>query len=147
MGSERKKQDEVTEPHSDSSGKLDIEVPLDYETEDSDLLEEQEKLEKLGLQNDYSTNITFDEMMLVVNEVGNDQSKAHPKTGKLLYENENTDWIEKLASSSEDNSKRITALIDLHMNKLAKNKPEIKSDDEGLKEFDISEYLNSKLTQ
>ena len=75
---------------------MDIEVPLDYETDNDDLLEEQEELERLGLQTDYSSNITFDEMMLVVNEVGNHKAKTAPKTGKLLYENENTDWVEQL---------------------------------------------------
>ena len=67
---------EKQEPVFDSSGKLDIEVPLDYEPDHDDLLEEQEELERLGLQSDYSANITFDEMMLVVNEIGNKQTKT-----------------------------------------------------------------------
>ncbi len=125
LGSERKKQAEVTEPHSDSSGKMDIEVPLDYEREDTDLLEEQEELESLGLQNDYSTNITFDEMIQVVNEVGNIQDETTSQTGKLLYENENTDWVEQLASSNENSAKRITALIDLHLEKLVQSSSDV----------------------
>ena len=66
--------------------------------------------------------------------------KPPPETGKLLYENENTDWVEQLATSSPDHQKRIVALIDLHLGKLAKPNPDIKSDD-GLRGFDIGEYV------
>ena len=114
-----KKQDvQISEP----SGKLDIEIPLEYEPENTDLLEVQEELERLGLPAEYSSNITFDDMMAVVNEVGNHQSQIAPETGELLYENENTDWVEQLSSSSDKNASRISALIDLHLGKL--NQPE-----------------------
>lgn len=140
LGADRKKQAKATGPDSDSSGKLDIEVPLDYKAEDTDLLEEQEELESLGLQNDYSSNITFDEMLTVVNEVENNQTKTTPKTGKLLYENENTDWVEQLVSSSENSAKQIASLIDLHLERLAKPDSNVTLD-AGLKAFDIGEYV------
>ncbi|NQU55029.1 MAG: hypothetical protein HQ522_21125 [Bacteroidetes bacterium] len=125
---------------SEPSGKIDIEIPLEYEPENTDLLEEQEELEKLGLQTDYSANITFDEMMMVVNEVGNNQTDTTPETGKLLYENENTDWVEQLATSSGKNANRIAALIDLHLGRLDKPITDIKSDD-GLGAFDIGQFV------
>ena len=127
------------EPMSDSSGKMDIEIPLDYESE-NDILEEQEELERLGLKTDYSDNITFDEMMLVVNEVGNEQTKPTPVIGKLLYENENTDWVEQLATSSGKNANRIAALIDLHLGRLVQPSTDIKSDD-SFRGFDIGKYI------
>ena len=136
----RKKKVETIEPVSDTSGKMDIEVPLDYETEDTNAQEEQEELESLDLNNNYSKNITFEEMMKVVNEVGNHQPETTTETGKLLYENENTDWVEQLASSSENSAKRITSLIDLHLGRLEKPNSDVKLD-EGLKGFDIGEYL------
>jgi hypothetical protein len=139
LGSDRKKQVEVKESHLNSSGKLDIEVPLDYEP-DTYLIEEQEELEKLGIQNDYSYNLTPDEMMSVINEVGNDQPKTTPQTGKLLYENENTDWVEQLSSSSDKNANRIAALIDLHLERLEPPNSDVKLDD-GLMGFDIGEYI------
>ena len=101
---------------------------------------EQEELESLDLNNNYSKNITFEEMMKVVNEVGNNLKNSTPETGKLLYENENTDWVEQLASSSENSAKRITSLIDLHLGRLDKSNSDVKLD-EGLKGFDIGEYL------
>ena len=136
----RKKKVETTEPVSDTSGKMDIEVLLDYETEDTNAQEEQEELESLDLNNNYSKNITFEEMMKVVNEVGNNLKNSTSETGKLLYENENTDWVEQLASSSENSTKRITSLIDLHLGRLDKSNSDVKLD-EGLKGFDIGEYL------
>ena len=136
----RKKKVETIEPVSDTSGKMDIEVPLDYETEDTNAQEEQEELESLDLNNNYSKNITFEEMMKVVNEVGNNLKNSTPETGKLLYENENTDWVEQLASSSENSSKRITSLIDLHLGRLEKPNSDVKLD-EGLKGFDIGEFV------
>ncbi|WP_346856929.1 hypothetical protein [uncultured Draconibacterium sp.] len=139
LGSERKKQVEVKESHYNSSGKLDIEVPLDYEP-DIHLIEEQEELEKLGIQNDYSYNLTPDEMMSVVNEVGNDQPKTTPQTGKLLYENENTDWVEQLSSSSDKNANRISSLIDLHLERLKPPNIDMELDD-GLMGFDIGKYI------
>ena len=78
-------------------------------------------------------------MMLVINEVGSHQSKTTPKAGKLLYENENTDWVEQLSSSSEKNANRITALIDLHLGRLQQSNSIVKSDD-GFKRFDIADY-------
>ena len=130
------KKKEVLEP--DSSEKINIEVPLIYEP-DNELIEEQEELERLGLQTDNLYNITPDEMMLVINEVGSHQSKTTPKAGKLLYENENTDWVEQLSSSSEKNANRITALIDLHLGRLQQSNSIVKSDD-GFKRFDIADY-------
>ncbi len=140
LGTERKKQAEIAEPLSDSSGKIDIEVPLDYVLEDTEFLEEQEELERLGLQTDYSSDISFDDMISVVNAVGNDQIKNIPGTGKLLYENENTDWVGQLASSSENNAKRIASLIDLHLGRFVQSEA-ITQFDDGLKEFDIGEFV------
>ncbi len=140
MDSERTKQTEIIKPDSDSSGKLNIEVHLDYEMEDTDLLEEQEELKTLGLQNNYSSDITFDEMMAVVNEVENTQSSATTKSGEILYENENADWVEQLSSSSKDNAKRITSLIDLHLGRLVQPISNKELDDE-LMGFDIGEYV------
>lgn len=128
-------------PVSDSSGKLDIEIPLDYEQENPDLLEEQEELERLGLQAGYSSNISFDEMMAVVNEVDNAQTKTTPETGKLLYENENTDWVGQLASSSEKNASRISDLIDLHLGRLNQSEKLIQPNNQALAGFDIGNYL------
>jgi len=126
-------------PEVDSSGKLDIEVPLEYKEDETDLPEEQEP-EDLELHTDHSENITFEEMMAVVNEIGKQNSQPTAQTGKLLYENENTDWVEQLASSSEQNAKRISELIDLHMGSLEKNEKVEVADDE-IKGFDIGEFV------
>jgi len=125
-------------PKANPSGKLDIEVPLDYEAE-ADLVEEQEELENLGMPSESSSSLTFEEMMEVVSEVDMEKPQNAPKTGKLLYENENTDWIEKLASSSQNYHKRITNLIDLHLEKLGQNKHTVS--DEGFSGFDIEKYV------
>ncbi len=141
LDSVQRKPSEVNEPQADLAGKLDIEIPLDYEPENTDLLEEQEELERLGLQADYSSNITFDEMMAVVNEVGNTQIEATPKTGELLYGHENTDWVEQLASSNETSAKRIASLIDLHLGRLAQPEKLIQPKNDELRRFDIGEYV------
>lgn len=143
LNAERQKQvldEKPEETPSGSSGKMDIEVPLDYEPEDTDLLEEQEELERLGLQSNYSSNITFDEMISVVDEVGSNRTESSDTTGKLLYENENTDWVEQLSSSSCKNAKRITDLIDLHLGRLEQPNSNVKLD-ERLRGFDIGEYI------
>lgn len=127
------------EPPSEFSGKMDVEIPLDYEP-DNELQEEQEELQRLGLQNDYSHNVTPDEMISVVNEVGNDQTEVSPETGELLYENENTNWVEQLSLSSKKNTNRISALIDLHLGRLGQSKSNTKPDD-GFNGFDIGEYV------
>ena len=62
------------------------------------------------------------------------------KTGKLLYENQNTDWVEQITSSSSDYQKRIVELIDLHLGSLAKNENEMKQH-EGLNTFNIDQYI------
>ncbi len=143
LGSEKEKQAEITEQDSDYSGKLDIEVSLDYVAEDTDLLEEHKELEELerhGLQSGYSSNITFDEMMEVVNELENENPHNNTKTGKLLYENENTDWVEQLSTSTDKSAKRIAGLIDLHLGRLAQANSNLKLDD-GFSGFDIREYI------
>ena len=68
-------------PKTNPSGKLDIEVPLDYEP-NADLIEEQEELEKLGMPSESSSDLTFEEMMEVVNEVENEKPQQASKTGK-----------------------------------------------------------------
>ncbi|HKI90516.1 MAG TPA: hypothetical protein VKA38_15930 [Draconibacterium sp.] len=128
-----------TLPESDSSGKMDIEIQLDYEPE-MRLVEEQEELEHLGLSSEISSDITFEEMMEVVNEVENTQPKNPAKAGKLLYENDNTEWVEQMASTSSEHQKRIVALIDLHLGKLGQNEGEQVSN-EDLEGFDIGEYI------
>lgn len=125
---------------SGSPGKIDIEVPLEYEP-DISFIEEQEELEQLGLSTEFSSDITFEEMMEVVNEVENDQPQNPVKAGKLLYENDNTDWVEQMASSSPDYQKRIVELIDLHLGKLVGSESGVIPNN-GLIEFDIGEYIN-----
>ncbi len=141
MDSAQREPTEIKHSLSDFAGKLDIEIPLDYEPNNTELLEEQEELERLGLQTGYSSNITFDEMMAVVNEVGNHQAKTAPETGKLLYENENTDWVEQLCSTSDKNANRISALIDLHLGRLAQPEKLIQPQNDELRRFDIGEYV------
>ena len=67
--------------------------------------------------------------------------KPPPKTGKLLYENENTDWVEQLASSTETSAKRIASLIDLHLGRLNQSKM-VTNNNDGLRGFDIGEYVS-----
>lgn len=129
-----------TVPKADLSGKMDIEVPLEYEP-DIATIEEQEELEELGLSSESFSDITFEEMMEVVNEVESVKPLIPAKVGKLLHENENTDWVEQIASSSSDYQKRIVELIDLHMGSLVKNEINQGSCD-GLSGFDIREYLD-----
>ncbi|MDC7218002.1 MAG: hypothetical protein PQJ28_03160, partial [Spirochaetales bacterium] len=114
--------------------------PLEYEP-DIDSIEEQEELEELGLLLMCSTDITFEDMMEVVNEVESVQPQNPAKSGKLLYENESTDWVEQIASSSSDCKKRIEELIDLHLGSLVENEITQGPDDD-LEGFDIREYLN-----
>jgi hypothetical protein len=78
-------------------------------------------------------------MMEVVSEVEIEKPQNAPKTGKLLYENENTDWVEKLSCSSKSYQKRIAGLIDLHLKKLGKNGASVS--DESFLGFDIGEYV------
>jgi hypothetical protein len=120
------------------SAKMDIEVPLEYEPDISSV-EEQEELEQLGLSAESSSNITFEEMMEVVNEIGSTKPKNPAKAGRLLHENDNTHWVEQMASISPDYQKRIVELIDLHLGKLEKNEINQVSND-GLEGFDIEEY-------
>jgi hypothetical protein len=122
-----------------SPGKMDIEVLLDYEP-DIYFIEEQEELEQLGLPTEFSSDITFEQMMEVVNEVENDQPQNPVKAGKLLYENDNTDWVGQMASISPDYQKRIVELIDLHLGKLGLNEiKQVPSND--LEGFDIGEHV------
>ncbi len=127
-----------TVPKADLSGKMDIEVPLEYEP-DINSVEEQEELEQLGLPTEISFDITFEEMMEVVNEVESVEPQNPTKAGKLIYENENTDWVEQIASSSPDYLKRIVELIDLHLGSLVKNEINQRASDD-LEGFDIGKY-------
>lgn len=123
---------------ADSSGKMDIEVPLEYEP-DMSSAEEQEELEQLGLPAESFSDLTFEEMMEVVNEVGNPKPQNPAKAGKLLHENDNTHWVEQMAFSSPAYQKRIVELIDLHLGKLGLNANAVRSDD-GVNEFNIEQY-------
>ncbi|WP_319268732.1 hypothetical protein [uncultured Draconibacterium sp.] len=126
--------DRKSQSHSNSTGKLDIEVALDYEDVELD-----EELEELGIANGSSVDITFEEMMEVVTEVENEHPERPSQTGKLLYENENTDWVEQLAATSESYQKRISGLIDLHLGSLGRN--DILIYEDGISGFDIGEYI------
>ena len=123
----------------DSSGKMDIEVPLEYEPDISSV-EEQEELEQLGLPAESFSDLTFEEMMEVVNEVGSTKLKNPAKAGKLLHENDNTQWVEQMAFSSPAYQKRIVELIDLHLGKLGQNEVKQVTND-GLDGFDIGKYV------
>jgi hypothetical protein len=126
----------ISEP--DSSGKMDIEVPLEYEPDISSV-EEQEELEQLGLPAESFSDLTFEEMMEVVNEVSSKKPQNPDKAGKLLHENDNTLWVEQMAFSSPAYQKRIVELIDLHLGKLGQNTNGARSDDR-VNEFDIEQY-------
>ncbi len=124
---------------TDSLGKMDIEVPLEYEP-DISVVEEQEELEQLGLPAESFSDLTFEEMMEVVNEVGSTKPQNPAKAGKLLHENDNAGWVEQMAFSSPAYQKRIVELIDLHLGKLGQNESEARSD-ERLSGFDIGKYV------
>lgn len=124
---------------SGSPGKMDIEVPLEYEP-DIRFIEEQEELEQLGLSTEFSSDITFEEMMEVVNEVECLKPQNPAKAGKLLHENDNTGWVEQMASSSPDYQKRIVELIDLHLGKLGQNE-NIVIPDNGINCFNIEDFI------
>ena len=128
----------VSEP--ETSGKMDIEAPLEYEPDISSV-EEQEELEQLGLPAEPFSNISFEEMMEVVNEVGSVKPQNPTKTGKLLHENDNAGWVEQMAFSSPAYQKRIVELIDLHLRKLVQNEKPIQPYNDGLRGFDIGEYI------
>jgi hypothetical protein len=123
-----------------SSGKMDIEVPLEYE-QDISAVEEQEELEQLGLPAESFSDLTFEEMMEVVNEVGSTKPQNPPKIGKLLHENDNTHWVEQMAFSSPAYQKRIVELIDLHLGKLGQNDNNHVSRND-LEGFDIREFTD-----
>ncbi len=122
-----------------SSGKMDIEVPLEYEP-DIRSVEEQEELEQLGLPAESFSDLTFEEMMEVVNEVENVKPQNPAKTGKLLHENDNAGWVEQMVFSSPAYQKRIVELIDLHLGKLGQNANNQVSRND-LEGFDIGDYL------
>jgi hypothetical protein len=124
---------------ADSSGKMDIEVPLEYEP-DISVVEEQEELEQLGLPAESFSDLTFEEMMEVVNEVGSAKPQNPAKSGKLLHENDNTQWVEQMAFSSPAYQKRIVELIDLHLGRLRQNGNDTNSEN-GLVGFDIGTYI------
>ena len=123
-----------------SSGKLDIEVPLEYEPDISSV-EEQEELEQLELSAESFSDLTFEEMMEVVNVVVSTKPQNPAKAGKLLHENDNTHWVEQMAFSSPAYQKRIVELIDLHLGKLGQNEEPIQPYNDGLRGFDIGEYI------
>lgn len=124
---------------SDSSGKMDIEVPLEYEPDISSI-EELEELEQLGLPVESFSDLTFEEMMEVVNEVGSVKPQNPDRAGKLLHENDNTHWVEQMAFSSPAYQKRIVELIDLHLGKLGQNEAKQVSRND-LESFDIEEFI------
>lgn len=127
--------DRNKQPQLNSSGKLDIDVPLDYEE-----TELNEELEELGVANEASVDLSFEEMMEVVKEVETEKPQKPKQTGKLLYENENADWVEQLAATSENFQKRISGLIDSHLGSLEQN--QVPVSDDGIGGFDIGEYVN-----
>ena len=127
----------VSEP--ETSGKMDIEVPLEYEP-DISVVEEQEDIEQLGLPAESFSDLTFEEMMEVVNEVGSIKPQNPARAGKLLHENDNTHWVEQMAFSSPAYQKRIVELIDLHLEKLGQNENNQVSRND-LEGFDIGKYL------
>lgn len=124
---------------ADSSGKMDIEVLLEYEP-DISVVEEQEDIEQLGLPAESFSDLTFEEMMEVVNEVGSIKPQNPARAGKLLHENDNTQWVEQMAFSSPAYQKRIVELIDLYLGKLGQNEVKHVTND-GLYGFDIGEYV------
>ncbi len=124
---------------SDSSGKMDIEVPLEYEPDISSI-EELEELEQLGLPVESFSDLTFEEMMEVVNEVGSVKPQNPDRAGKLLHENDNTHWVEQMAFSSPAYQKRIVELIDLYLGKLGQNEAKQVSRND-LESFDIEEFI------
>ncbi|SHE50837.1 hypothetical protein SAMN05444274_101549 [Mariniphaga anaerophila] len=125
-----------TIPQTAPDGKLDIEVPLDYEEEN----ELQEELEELGVLNQLGNDITFDAMMDAVKDVETEQPQKPMQSGKLFYENQDADWVEQLAASSDENGHRVSSLIDLHLAKLEQQNSDIKIDD-SLESFDIGAFV------
>lgn len=124
-------------PVVDTSGKMDIEVSLEYEA-DIDPIEEQEELEQHGIPLEFASHISFEDMIEVVNDVDCEQPKNPEKTGKLLYENDTADWVIQMESTADVFQKRIVGLIDLHLDKIKQPESEVSDDD--VENFDIGAF-------
>ena len=76
--------------------------------------------------------------ILLIDHVATGKIAKPEQTGKLLYENKNTDWVEQVAATSQNYQKRISGLIDFHIKNLrSKNTVAVEDRVEG---FDIRDY-------
>ena len=135
--------EELDKTFSESPLMEDINVPLEYDPV-ALAPEELNKLLDIGMESDLSSDISYDEMQSVIKTVAEKNTKNEQESGKVWYENENTDWVEQLSTSTKNSAKRIAGLIDLHLGKLAQPNSNVELDD-GLKGFDIGEYVSWNL--
>ena len=130
--------EDLDKTFSESPLMEDIDVPLEYDPVLPDA-EELKKIQDIGLESDFSSDISYDEMQSVIQTVAEENTKNEQESAKLLYENENTDWVEQLSSSTNNSAKRIAGLIDLHLERLAQQDSNIDTY-EGLSGFDIRDF-------
>jgi hypothetical protein len=115
---------------------------------DADESEESERLDSGNGHHETASGVGFDDLDKVKNVIENPSptGREQQAAGKILYENESTDLVEKIKKISPECSAKITALMDVHLKAnaslqaarpLGKSKQK-QMESEGFNDFDIN---------
>jgi hypothetical protein len=135
--------EKLEESFSDTPELMDINIPLEYEREE----ETEELAEVFGEETAFATGLSFEDMALAIQAVDNNSDENEYRAGEVFYQMENTEWVEQLASSDSGKASRISALIDLHLAELYKDRNEQAQNDMNesngeYSNFDITKFIN-----
>ncbi|KAA6308043.1 hypothetical protein EZS27_040283, partial [termite gut metagenome] len=137
---------------NENGEELDIPEDEDEEAEVENIPDESEESEildsKTGHEPGIASGLNFDDLGRIKKAIENPSpaSREQQEAGKILYENEYTDMVEKIKKISPECSAKIAALMDVHLKATAgerRTRPLAKSkqkqvESKGFNDFDIN---------
>jgi len=130
-----------------------IDVPLEKEVVEDNIDENEEAIELEGLFGKdvhYASGVEISDLGKLKHVIENPSAEIHEKkqAGKILYENKETEIVEKMSSANEETASIISNLIDLHMKSYLKEKEGTDSNhtevSDEVNDFDVSQFLRTK---
>ena len=125
---------------------MDIDYPLERETEqepDIDAEEEAEELrQQLGGNNGVADGYTFEEMEQAVDAVNRPSKEKEAKAGRVLSDMEKTDMFEQLVSGNAGKGEMIKSIIDKYVQSmLPEEETEETDNNNDYGNFEIADFL------
>lgn len=139
--------EEAFSHHRNDNQPMDIDVPLEYENDEQDNLDEEEEDAWLASNSSLADGSSFEELGAAVRTIVHYQAATLPEkeqAGKILLKMRQTDMFEQLVQSAPKREDQVSQAINLHLSDYYRKMAELGESDQRDKEHHNSGHLSGE---